>query len=333
MVKLNTAEQVMHFMHTSISLGRFDERFIESLQLTKKITTNQVELFYKLIYKYRKQFVKYELVVEQLIELPWKTPIVESSVRYTEPYLSIVDNKIIFKCPYNKNFIETFRNQKLNNFIWEKDKRYYEADYGQQALKLLITAANKHFKKINFCEVTTKLLETLIPFEPVKYWHPTLVNVNGNLLIAATNESINKALGDTKFSTDLPTLSNLTSYGVQIDKSLYDNNDNRSIFFANFEPKLEIKSIQDTVEWVKELGCVNVLLCGANRSDTHRYFLIEKLRSSNISFVEANLGIISELDKDKPFVVFNFKSKLIPPYIKNVLKIVEFVNSEPIEIK
>lgn len=333
MVKINTAEQIMHLMQTSVSLGRFDKRFIESLQLAKKITTNQVELFYKLIYKYRKQFIKHELDVDQLIQLPWKTPIVESSVQYTEPYVSITDNKIIFKCPYNKKFIEAFRNEKLNNFIWEKDKRYYEADYGQQALKLLITTASKHFVAINFCDVTIRLLETVLLYEHVKNWHPTLVKVNGNLLIAATNESINKALGDTKFSTDLLSLSNLVTYGVQIDKSLYDTNDSRSIFFANFSPKLEIKSIIDTVEWVKELGCSNVLLCGTNRSDTHRYFLIEKLRSSNISFVEANLGIISELDKDKPFVVFNFKSKLVPPYLKNVLKIVEFVNSEPIEIK
>lgn len=333
MVKLNTAEQVMHFMLTSIDLGRFDKNFIESLPLMKRITTNQVELFYKLIYKYRKQFTKYEMFVEKLIELPWKTPIIESSIQYTEAHVSISDNKIIFKCPYNKNFIESFRNKKLNNFIWEKDKRCYEADYGQQALKLLVTTASKHFKTINFCTVTSLILESMLPYENVKYWHPTLVNINGNLLIAATNESINKELIDTQFSTDLLSLSNLASYGVQIDKSLYDCTDNRSIFFANFSPKLEIKTMLDTVVWVKELGCVNVLLCGANRSDTHRYFLIEKLRSSNISFVESNLGIISELDKDKPFVVFNFKSKLIPPYIKNVLKIVEFVNSEPIEIK
>ena len=48
MVELKTAEHVAHYMVGNISLSRFDKKFVESLQVLKQVTTNQVELFYNI---------------------------------------------------------------------------------------------------------------------------------------------------------------------------------------------------------------------------------------------------------------------------------------------
>jgi len=106
MVELKTAEHVAHYMVGNISLSRFDKKFVESLQVLKQVTTNQVELFYKIIYKYRRQLSKDELDADKLIHLPWTSKVIESAPQYTDGHVSIEGKQIIFKCPYNKNFIE-----------------------------------------------------------------------------------------------------------------------------------------------------------------------------------------------------------------------------------
>ena len=68
MVELKTAEHIAHFMMGNISLSRFDKKFVESLQLLKQVTTNQVELFYRIIYKYRRQLGKHELDADKLFD-------------------------------------------------------------------------------------------------------------------------------------------------------------------------------------------------------------------------------------------------------------------------
>jgi hypothetical protein len=333
MVELTSIEQLLYFMKGHIQLSRYDEKFIDTVTTLTTVTTNQVILLHTLIYKYRKQFSKHELFVEKLVELPWNATVIESSTQYTEAHVSIVGKKIIFKCPYNRNFIENFRRQKLNTFIWLKDKRHYESDYGQQALKLLIDSASKHFKNINFCPVILKLLEPLTHYQHVKYWQPTLVNSNGNLLIAATNEVVDAAISNHTLNTDLISLSNLASYGIQIDKSLYDFNDPKSNFFANFTSTVEIKNIVDSIHWIKELKCENVLISGMSFLSVHKDQLISELNKHSISFVDLNVAILTEKNKNKPFILLKFKSKIDIPHIKNMIKVVQFVNSEPIDIK
>ena len=69
MVDLKSIEQLLHFMKSHIHLSRYDEKFIDNISLLTQVTTNQVILFHKLVYKYRRQFVKHELFVEKLVEL------------------------------------------------------------------------------------------------------------------------------------------------------------------------------------------------------------------------------------------------------------------------
>ena len=121
MVDLQTTEHLLHFLIGNVQLSRFDEKFISSLTTQSRVTTNQVELFYKLLYKYRRQLAKHELDPDKLIYLPWQMPMVESSKQYTQGHLTIEGDKIVFKCPYNRNFITEFRANEDNPFVWDKE--------------------------------------------------------------------------------------------------------------------------------------------------------------------------------------------------------------------
>jgi hypothetical protein len=227
MVELKTAEHVAHFMMGSISLSRFDKKFVESLQLLKQVTTNQVELFYKIIYKYRRQLSKHELDADKLIHLPWTLKVIESAPQYTDGHVSIVNNQIIFKCPYNKNFIDAFRKEDTNTFVWNKELKQYSTEYSTHLLKLLIYTSNKFFKTVHYCNIVTGLLDTIKEYKDVKYWQPTLTRINGNLFIVAITEQLNEALGDIVLDTKPATIANLVYHGVHIDESIYDINDEK----------------------------------------------------------------------------------------------------------
>jgi hypothetical protein len=334
MVELKTAEHVIHYMKSgSISLSRYDDKFISNLQSIKQVTTNQIELLYKIIYKYRRQFAKNELDVEKLIHLPWSMPIIESSAQYTNAFISIEDEKIIFRCPYNNAFIKSFREEPLNNFVWSKEKRQYETEFSQHAIKLLLNSASKYFKTINYCTTTTGLLDQLSLYKDIKYWQPTLVNRNGNLIIMASNESLHDSLGDLKIDTDLNTLAMLASRGVLIDESLYDINNERSKFFVKQSYTAEIENIKDIALWIKEVGADHVLMVGAPLVVANRRKIIDDLEKYNIGYTDLNVQVIDDTKKYKFSILLKFKTsvKARPP--KNVCKIVNFVNSQPIDIK
>jgi hypothetical protein len=334
MVELKTAEHVIHYMKSgSISLSRYDDKFISNLQSIKQVTTNQIELLYKIIYKYRRQFAKNELDVEKLIHLPWTMPIIESSTQYTNAFVSIEDRKIIFRCPYNNAFIKSFRGEPLNNFIWSKEKRHYEADFSQHAIKLLLTVASKHFKTINYCTTTTNLLDQLELYKDIKYWQPTLVNCNGNLIIMACNESLHNSLSDIKIDNDLNTLALLASRGVLIDESLYDINNERSKFFAQQSYTAEIQNIKDIALWIKEVGADHVVLLGAPLIEPNRKKIIADLERYNIGYTDLNIQVLDDTNKHKFPILLKFKTsvKAWPP--KNLCKVINFVNSQPIDIK
>ena len=77
MIELNNKEQLIYFMATNLRLSRYDIRFLQNLEkitLSKKrITSNQSDLVNKLIEKYERQFVKNQMFIKELLNLPWKT--------------------------------------------------------------------------------------------------------------------------------------------------------------------------------------------------------------------------------------------------------------------
>ena len=339
MVELKTAEHVAHYMVGNISLSRFDKKFVESLQVLKQVTTNQVELFYKIIYKYRRQLGKNELDADKLIYLPWTSKVIESAPQYTDGHVSIEGTQIIFKCPYNKNFIDAFRKEDTNSFVWDKERKQYSAEYSTHSLKLLVYTANKFFKVVHYCNIVTGLLDTIKEYKDVKYWQPTLVKINDNLFITATTEQLDDALGDMVLDTTPTTISKLVYHGVHIDESLYDINDEKQTFISNRFYEMEVTEVLNIVPWLTEIGCDYVVFTGNKILADIRKSLRDSLTLAGIQIdLETKWLYTSktiEANNYKFPVVFRFRTSRDPSYDEPIKagKIVQLVNSQPIDIK
>ena len=339
MVELKTAEHIAHFMMANISLSRFDKKFVESLQLLKQVTTNQVELFYKIIYKYRRQLSKHELDADKLIHLPWTIKVIESAPQYTDGHVSVEDNQIIFKCPYNKNFIDAFRKEDTNTFVWDKERKQYSTEYSTHSLKLLIHTANKFFKVVHYCNIVTDLLDTIKEYKDVKYWQPTLKCINGNLFIIATTEQLDEALGDMVLDTTPTTISKLVYYGVHIDESIYDVNDEKQTFISNRVYEMEVSDVLNIVPWLIEIECDYVVFTGNRILADVRKSLRDKLTLAGIRIDPESKWIHKSKDKEANHydfpVVIRFRTSRDPSYDEPIKagKIVQLVNSQPIDIK
>lgn len=338
MVELKTAEHVAHFMMGSISLSRFDKKFIESLQILKQVTTNQVELFYKIIYKYRRQFTKHELDVETLIHLPWTIKVIESAPQYTDGHISIEGKQIIFKCPYNKNFIDTFRKQDTNTFVWDKERRQYNAEYSTHSLKLLVNSAKQIFKSVHYCSITSQLMDQLKEYENCKYWRPTLIRINGNLFIVACNEQLNNSLGDLVLDTSPSTITQLVYYGIHIDESVYDVADERQKFISNLFYQIEVQDVLNIIPWLTEIGCDYVIFTGNRILPDVRKKLKDEISKLNIHVDDAPVWSKQHKSNDTTYnfpVVIRFRTARDAGTDEplKVGKIVQLVNSQPIDIK
>lgn len=339
MVELKTAEHIAHFMMNNISLSRFDKKFVESIQVLKQVTTNQVELFYKIIYKYRRQLSKHELDADKLIHLPWTIKVIESSTQYTDGHISIEGNQIIFKCPYNKNFIDAFRKEDTNTFVWDKERKQYNTEYSTHSLKLVIYTSNKFFKTVNYCNVVTDLLDTIKEYKDIKYWQPTLTRINGNLFIVATTEQLDEALGDMLLDTTPATISKLVYYGVHIDESTYDIADEKQKFISNRVYEMEVSDVLNIVPWLVEIGCDYVVFTGNKILNEFRKTLRDKLTLAGIRIDPESKWIYNSKDKEANNynfpIVIRFRTSRDPSYDEPIKagKIVQLVNSQPIDIK
>jgi hypothetical protein len=338
MVELKTAEHIAHFMMGNISLSRFDKKFVESLQVLKQVTTNQVELFYRIIYKYRRQLSKHELDADMLIHLPWTMKVVESATQYTDGHVSIENNQIIFKCPYNKNFIDAFRKEEDNTFVWDKERRQYSVGYSTHSLKILTKVATNFFKAVQYCDITNRLLKQVKEYESCKYWKPTLTRINGNLFIVASNEELDNALGSIVLDTSPLTITNLIYYGIHIDESVYDTTDERQKFIFNLFYQIEVKDVLNIIPWLTEIGCDYVVFTGNRILPEVRKALKDELSKVNIYVDDAPVWSSQHKSNDKIYnlpVVIRFRTARNNGTDEplKVGKIVQLVNSQPIDIK
>jgi hypothetical protein len=320
-------------MKSHISLSRYDEKFIDSISILSQVTTNQVILFHTLLDKYRRQFAKHEIDVEDLYNLEWNVKIVESIPKYTNGHITIENDTIHFRCPFNRNFIDTFRKEPNNKFLFNKETRQYEAPFNQYSLKILINSAAKFFNDINLCPETTRLLENIHYCANAKYWNPKLVRLNGRLYIVGMNSALNDALGDIDLNTDPDTLAALASYGIEIDSSLYEDTFANRVK-ANSQLKVEHFELKELVGVLQELNCDMVYMSGAGVLNLAKKKLVELLTDAGIEYTDLNTSV-------PPLTKYNFPVAIRlrdsaygakhDPY--KVCKSIHIVNSLPITIK
>jgi hypothetical protein len=336
MIELNNKEQLIYFMVTNLRLSRYDIRFLQNLEkislVKKRITSNQAELVDKLIEKYERQFVKNQMFIKELANLPWKTLIVETTDEYTSAHIGILDDNIILKTPYNKAFITAFRSLSESSFVWDTVNKYYIADLSTYSLKLAINMISKFFNEIRYSDNVKKLLEQLSYYKDVKYWTPTLVCVNGNYMIACTNKALDESIKHITLNTELTTLAELVRYGIVIDNSIMRTDEER--FAGLYNPKIELSNICNIVPWLQNIKCDYVLVSGIGLTTDLKFKseLKQALENKGIHYNDAGrFAAQMNLSKYKFPVIIKFK--LITEDYTNVAKVINVVNSQPINLE
>lgn len=252
---LKTKEHLLHFfLNQQIKLSTYDKKFLHNLEylISKyhRVTSNQRALFEKLISKYAKQFARIGLLKENLKELPWATPIVESSTEFTGAKVSINNGQIILKVPFNKHFITDFRGTENNSYEWNRDGKQYNSPLTTNALKLVSTTLPKYFSTVVYSADIIELLNPVIAYE-ARFWNPTYVKLNNNYYVIAVNTFLASAINDLVLDDDPKTLFLLSQYGINIDESVTQN-DVKKLFASNSNPVVDLDNFRLVAGWLKE---------------------------------------------------------------------------------
>lgn len=337
-MQLSTKEHLAYFMQTGVMrLSNYDLKFVQNIHhfilQNKSITTNQVALFDKLVTKYERQFKKQNLTLEFLQALPWTTTIVPSDPIYTDAYISIEDNSIYFRAPFNKNFITNFRQLDYNPFVWKREYRRYEASFSTMALKILVHLVHSFYPVVHYCSVVSKLLNTVQEYDSAKYWQPTLVKTNDSYIIHSINEPLYLATQDIPIDDHIKTLTALSEYGIRIDGSILD--DKHKLNFINeYIVEIDFADLDKVSDYLKELNCDCVYTAGNT-------LLVKKEIKEKVSSMVPNIHSFNELNFAKRTHNYQFPvvlqfSSTVPTgklAVNNIKKVIKIKNSNPIDIK
>lgn len=344
MNRILNAEEVLDLMLNHISLSRYDQKFFYNLQLQnvlpkKAITSNQAELFKKVVKKYNTQLKKQNYDANELSELRWTLQVVPSKAEFTTPSINIENNLIILKSPYKPSFVQEFREHSVMQ--WDRDNKLYYTEFGLYKLKIIIDCVCKHYDTVIFDDKIKEIINGFSSFDESLIWNPTLVRINGRLYIAALNENLAEAVKDIPLETSLKTLSKLVWYGITIHKDLYAELTNiyeldDIIFATSREVKHEIFDIDGLTHKLKLIDCdfMSFAILYGKESNEH----IEKI----ISRTNIPTKVQHRKDKKNEFDIKEFN---MPVLIKMnsfsysgsgsafAAKVVELVNSKPIDLK
>jgi hypothetical protein len=260
---MNNKEQLLYFfLNGKISLSQYDYKFMANLQTMiqnkDRVTSNQATLFDNLISKYKKQLTKNGFDKDTLKALPWKTMVVESTPEYTGATVSLYDNDIVIKVPFNKPFISAFRQVKNNNFEWNRDTKMYRAPFSTTALKIANTELGKYFDTVRFDDQLSSLLDDINTYYAEVY-DPTLYVVNDRPIIVAINSVLGELIKDMVIQVDPKTLFRLSLMGINIDERVYATNPKLE-FASKRVYEMEIDQVETAISWMKSLGCNNVVI-------------------------------------------------------------------------
>lgn len=334
MIPITTKEHLVYFMQCGMMrLSRYDLKFLQNLMTmtnqNKTLTTNQTELFEKLVKKYSRQLLKHGITATKLSTITWETKIISSDPQFTEAYISIHENTILFRSPFNKKFINKFAKTEPNSFKWNKEEKIYRSPYSANALKFLVNIAHEFYPKVNYCEATSNKITEFKKYDN-GYWNPTLVKVNDYYLIAATNQYIDVAIKDITLSSDPRCLSMLAWFGIDIDPSIIDNNSLLQ-FSSKYLTEADVKDISTFIEYLINIGCNQVLIHGPGIVQVR-----EKLQNANIQIKTnsfANSMVTEDCENTVLIVTRTLLQSSDSPLVSkgNYMKVVLLKNSSPIE--
>lgn len=329
---MEVKEHLLHYLLGGhIHLSKKDYGFFNNLQYlikdNQKITSNQVKLFDKLLIKYQRQIKKNNLDINYLNQLRWRVEIVETLAEYLEAKISIIDNTIQIRSPFNNKFIQYIRKIHPNPFLWNKITKMYEAEYSTYALKTAFSSVTKFYDNVRCCDTTNRLLSELEFYNQARYWNPTLVKSNDNFYIAAINETLYNALDTCNLNDDPSTLFHLSTYGIEIDNNIIDNDKFKS-FASHYETIVDLEDIDLMAEWLKLLKVEQVYTARDiiyNRTVSNE--VKNTLQKHNLSIKNYNSATnegICVLLKNTTYAYME---------IKNIYKVIHLTNSRTITVK
>lgn len=335
-------DTVALFMLGEIRLSHYDEQFINNLisysSRNNTITANQDALFKRVSRKYARQFNQHNLDVEALMKLPWLGKVVPSLPEYTTASVTIIDDKIIFRAPYKKEFVSAIRKNLIHGLEWVKDARQYEMSYSLHSLQRILSVSADHYEEIRYCPTTMQIVERLSEFDDAKYWNPTLVIRNGRFYIVACTERLYEAIKDVPIEFDLKTLATLAQYGITIDTTVKE-------YFYQVEPLLKVdfacshvtnfehRFIPLMLQWLKEFGCDTVGEYNPSKLNG-RTLRDDYVKDARILGMYYSSNIVEEDLTDKNSVLLMFRGGLTTLLTKpmKLFKVIKLVNSEPVNL-
>lgn len=218
-----TKDQLVYYMLANISLSTYDKRFLTNIQTInlgkhKPVTTNQSDLLDTITVRYSRQLAKKELDASVLIGLSWSIKPVPSSPVFTEAHITIKDNNILLQSPYKNSFVREYTENKYP--AWDKVNRSWVCPLSEETLRDTVNTTARHYEKVNYSDEVQQVIDTMRLYHDIKYWNPTLVEVNGTLYIAAINSSLHEAINHIELKADLATIARLVHYGITISNEI-----------------------------------------------------------------------------------------------------------------
>ena len=335
-------EECITYLLTVIRLSRVDAHLFNNLVVLSthsgKITTNQVNLFNRVVSKYEKQLAEHLLTPEYVISLSWACTIIESLPQYAQAHIWIKDGMIYLKSPFSREFLAALNSNPIHTMHWDRDNREYSLAFGTSALKRLIHIVNACYKQVNYCPIVTKLLADVEQFKSIIYWTPTLVIRKEQLYVVGCNKAVMEAIAHIPLTTDLKSISALLQYGILIDYGVYEFllniHDPQEVKFAcNHDPTIEISDLDKVLHWIKDYGCDAIYISLQpkfnNRHDLGWSKRLEK------TITDLNIEIIDYAEEKRYInpVIISFRSLLPTP--KNpykYYKLIKVMNTQPIDL-
>lgn len=222
--KPTTKEQLVYYLLHNISLGTYDNRFLnnlQSMQITNKkpVTTNQADLLDKITLRYAKQLRRKEIDAVEMTNLAWTVPTVTSLPEYTSAFVSVKDDIIEIKSPYKKEFVNEIKDYGMG-IVWDRETKTWSGPFCEEVLRKIIHCVDKHYNAIYYCDQIKDIINNLVDYESARYWDPTLVKVNENVFIAGINEALSDAISSITINNELSNIARLVCHGIKVSNEL-----------------------------------------------------------------------------------------------------------------
>lgn len=328
------------FLAKPLRLHYSDRKFFNKLTViikdTNTITTGQNKLFNKLVEKYENQLSKTNLTKDQLVALPWKASVIETSNEYTSARVTLINNELVIRVPMNNKFIKKFDNLKDNTFQWDKNKKAYISLMSTYALKIAYTILPRYFPEVRYCKQLTNLINKTVQYSEL-IWEPTLVSINNNYYVVAINEVLGTYINNIKLNNDPKTLFALSKLGIKISKDIISSDIQK--FASEFVTEIDVSQTIELAEWLKELEVVQVLLGkGIHNAffKTKQLFLPMRTTLDNNSIKCIPVDSTFEITKDiRTPVLLQYHGNENMKFCGSgsLAKCVFIKNSNPIEVK